>query len=78
MKGSDEEMILREEVKNFFAQKKNYDGNMHKAYEQILGKCTEVLRNKLKSRKYWEKYIKNQPIGILKTIKEINHNYQYS
>ena len=28
--------------------------------------------------KYWETYIKNQPIGILKAIKEITHNYQYS
>ena len=28
--------------------------------------------------KYWETNIKNQPIGIRKTIKEIMHNYQYS
>ena len=28
--------------------------------------------------KYWETNIKNHPIGIRKTIKEIMHNYQYS
>ena len=36
-------MILRNEAENQFVQ----NTNMHKAYAIILGKCMEVLNNKL-------------------------------
>ena len=45
---------------------------MHEAYALILGKFTEGLNNKLQARTYWEIDMKNQPIGILEAIKEIN------
>ena len=62
-------MILGEEVKNQFVRKTKYDDNMNKAYALILGQCAEGLKNILQTRKYWEKDVKNQPIGILKAIK---------
>ena len=40
--------------------------------------CTDGFKNTSQRGKYWETDIKNQPIGILKSIKEIIHNYQYS
>ena len=36
-KGPVEEMILKEEVNNWFVQNPNYNDNMHKAYALILG-----------------------------------------
>ena len=69
MKRSVEEMILREEVNNWFLLKAKYKENMNKAYVLILGQCGEVLKNKLQARKYWETDINNKPIGILKEIK---------
>ena len=53
-------------------------GNMNKSYVLILGQCGEVLKNKLQARKYWETDINNKPIVILKEIKSVTHNYQYS
>ena len=75
---SGEEMILREGVNNWFLPNTKYNDNMYKICAMILGQCTENLENKLQARKYWEPHIKNQPISILKAIKYITHNYQYS
>ena len=52
-KGSAEEIILREEVNNWFVWKTKYDDNMQKECALILGQCTEGLNNKLQARKYW-------------------------
>ena len=71
VKFSVEEIILREEVKNWFVKKTKDNANIHKSYAKILGQCTERLKKELQARKYWEVDIKIQPIGILKTIKEI-------
>ena len=51
VKGSLEEIILREEVKNWFVKKTKYDNNMHKAYALVLGQLTRGLKNELQTRK---------------------------
>ena len=51
VKGLFEEMILGEEVKNWFVRNKKDGDNMHKTYALILGQCTEGLNNKLHARK---------------------------
>ena len=67
-----------EEVKNWFIQKTKYYNNIYKAYALVLVRRNKGLKNKLQTGKYWEADKKNQPIGILKVLKEITHNYQYS
>ena len=62
-------MMLRKEVNNWFVKKTKHDKNIQKAYATILGKCTKGLDNKSQTEKNWETYVKNQPIGILKSVK---------
>ena len=69
MKGSVEEIILREEVNNWFIKKKKYGDNIHKEYVLVLVQHTEGLKNRLQAREYWETSIRNQLIRILKSIK---------
>ena len=47
-KYSGKEIILIEEVKNWFIQKMQYEKNMHKAYVLILEQCTEALQKNYK------------------------------
>ena len=53
-----------------------YDDNMHKSYALIFRTKHRRFKKKVQVRKYWEADIKNQPIGILKPIKEVTHKYQ--
>ena len=54
VKGLAKEIILRDEVNNFFVQKKEYNYNIHKAYELILGQCTQGLNEKYKQENIWK------------------------
>ena len=68
LKGSVEEIIMREEVNNWFILKTKFENYLHEEYGLISEQCTKLLKNKLQAKKYWESDIKDQPIGILKAI----------
>lgn len=54
---------------------RKYQENKVKAYALIYGQCTNGLKNRLESRKDWAN-IKNEPIKLLRAIKEVTHNFQ--
>ena len=70
-------IIWTQQVKDFTMRQAKYEDNMNKAYALIWGQCTIGLKNKLEARKDWKDF-KQDPIKLLKAIKEITHNYQDS
>ena len=71
-----DKMIIQAEVKQFVEHKAKYVDNMNKAYALILGQCTLGLKGKLEGRKDWANI--DDPIKLLRAIKELTHNYQDS
>ena len=91
LKGSnaeDEEVKLLENAQNQIKyktlldqaveRKNKYNENMHKAYEFLWEKCSRAMQNKIAGRRDFEEKILNDPINILKAIKEHSLNYQES
>ena len=66
LKGSDEEMVLREKVKNWFIRKTKYDENMHNSYAMILVQCTKLLRNKLQVKNIGKNISKTNQLVYLR------------
>ena len=65
MKVSVKEMILREEVKNWFLKRTKYDDNMHKTYALILGRCAEGLKKNYKRENIGKRISKTNQLVYL-------------
>mmetsp|Transcript_31752 Transcript_31752/g.77092 ORF Transcript_31752/g.77092 Transcript_31752/m.77092 type:complete len:178 (+) Transcript_31752:487-1020(+) len=57
-------------------KKKEYHDNKTKAYGLIWGRCSPSMQSALESREDFERGIKNDPIGLLKAIKQHALNYR--
>mmetsp|Transcript_31743 Transcript_31743/g.77083 ORF Transcript_31743/g.77083 Transcript_31743/m.77083 type:complete len:251 (+) Transcript_31743:108-860(+) len=57
-------------------RKKEYHDNKTKAYGLIWGRCSPSMQSALESREDFERGIKNDPIGLLKAIKQHALNYR--
>ena len=53
-----------------------YEQNIYKAYAFLWEKCTKSMQNKISSRRDFEEQIYNNPISLLRAIKEHSLNYQ--
>ena len=53
-----------------------YEQNIYKAYAFLWEKCAKNMQNKISSRRDFEDTIYNDPIALLKAIKEHSLNYQ--
>ncbi|KAI2502242.1 hypothetical protein MHU86_12214 [Fragilaria crotonensis] len=54
-----------------------YENNLTKAYALLWERCTKAMKNKIEARSDYE-LIRNDPIKLLKAIKEHALNYQES
>ena len=61
----------------FFKRQTQYITNKSNAHALIYGQCTLAVKNKLQARKDWDE-IEDDPIKLLKALREITHNYQDS
>jgi hypothetical protein len=53
-----------------------YENNKTKAYALLWERCTKAMKNKIESRTNFESKVENNPIELLKAIKEHALNYQ--
>ena len=72
------EIEFKELFNEYRRRVKTCEGNTIKAYGLLWERCSLGMKNKLLERKDFGTKIKNQPIELLKAIKEHAHNYQES
>jgi hypothetical protein len=53
-----------------------YENNKTKAHALLWERCTKAMKNKIESRTNFESKVENNPIELLKAIKEHALNYQ--
>ena len=53
-----------------------YENNKTKSYALLWERCTKAMKNKIESRTNFESKVENNPIELLKAIKEHALNYQ--
>ena len=66
---------FKSDYDNYRSRVQTYENNKTKAYALLWERCTKAMKNKLESRSDYDK-IKNDPILLLKAIKEHALNYQ--
>ena len=69
-------MEYKAEPDEALKRKKMYNDNLFKAYALIWERCAKAMQNKLLARSDYEDEIYNNPIKLLKAIKEHALNYQ--
>jgi hypothetical protein len=57
-------------------RKQSYENNKIKAYEIIWERCEKGMQVKIESRNDFEDNIKNNPIELLKALRQHSLNYQ--
>ena len=63
-------------VQKIIDREEKYGTNKVQAFSIIYGQCTKSLQNKLKERENWKNTIYNNPIELLKAIREYAYGYQ--
>ena len=51
-------------------RKETHEQNLHKAYAELLERCTMAMKAKLEARTTFESVVHNNPIMLIKAIKE--------
>jgi len=69
-------MEYKAELDEALKKKRMYNDNLFKAYSLIWERCAKEMQNKLLARSDYEDEIYNNPIKLLKAIKEHALNYQ--
>ena len=69
-------MKIRVDYDEFRKIIRTYTGNMTKSYALIWERCTKGMQNKIQTRTDFETNIENDPIELLKAVKEHALNYQ--
>ena len=67
-------LIFKMKVEKWMNREIQYNINKENAFALILGQCTDGVKNKLEKRLNWDD-IQDDPIELLKTLKEIVQNY---
>ncbi len=70
------EIEFKAEYDIFMKRELAYKSNKTKAYALFWERCTKGMENKIKARSEFESKIENNPIQLLKAIKEHALNYQ--
>ena len=71
-------MEFKSKFDAFLKRKQSYDNNQTKAYALLWERCTKGMKNKVEARLDYQSRIRNDPIELLKSIKEHALNYQES
>ena len=70
------ELLYKAELDKFNKLETNYEDNLTKAYGLIWEQCAQSMKNKIEARRDFESTIYDDPIELLKAIKEHATNYQ--
>ena len=72
------EMEYKAELNEALGRKRMYNDNLFKAYALIWERCAKAMQNKISARSDFETRIYNNPIELMRAIKEHALNYQES
>jgi hypothetical protein len=70
------ELEFKEEFSIFMKRKQSYENNKIKAYAIIWETCANGMQVKIESRNDFEDNIKNNPIELLKAVRQHSLSYQ--
>lgn len=70
------EMEFRAKFERYTIREETYNNNLTKAYAFLWERCSKAMKNKIEARKDFATKIKDDPIELLKAIKEHALNYQ--
>jgi hypothetical protein len=71
------ELEFKEEFAGYMKRKQGYENNRIKAYAILWERCAKGMQVKLEARSDFENSIKNNPIELLRTVKQHSfNNYQ--
>jgi hypothetical protein len=70
------ELEFKEEFFIFMKRKQSYENNKIKANAIIWERCAKRMQVKIESRNNFEDNIKNNPIELLKAVRQHSLNYQ--
>ena len=63
-------MIFKEELTRYASRLQQYEENLIKSYALIWERCSAAMKNKIANRTDFESEIYDNPIELLKAIKE--------
>ena len=69
-------LIYKAELDEAMKRKREYTNNMYKAYAEIWERCNKALKALIEARTDYNSTIYNDPVELLKAIKEHILNYQ--
>ena len=69
------ELEYKADLDEYMKRKRMYDNNLFKAYALIWERCAKEMQIKIVSRKDFEQQVYNDPIELLKAVKEHALNY---
>ena len=69
-------LVYKQEIKRHVNRKLDYLTNKIKAYGFLIEQCNKAMVAKIKQHTNFTSTILNNPIKLLKTIKEISLNYE--
>ena len=72
------EIEFKAELEEYLMRKRTYEDNLFKAFALIWERCAKAMQNNILARKDYQNQIYNNPINLLKAIKEHSLNYQES
>ena len=70
------EMIFKQELSRYSSRMTQYEDNLVKSYALIWERCSTAMKNKISNRRDFRNEIYDNPINLLKAIKEHALNYQ--
>ena len=70
------EMDYKAELDEYLRRKRLYESNLYKAYALLWERSAKAMQNRIMARSDFESRIYNDPIELLKAIKEHALNYQ--
>jgi hypothetical protein len=72
------ELEYKADLDEYIKRKRMFDSNLFKAYALIWERCAKAMQNKIVARTDYENQIYNDPIELLKAVKEHALNYEES
>ena len=69
-------MEYKAELDQAIKRTRTYEDNTYKAFALLWERCAKVMQNKLVSRSDYDSVVYNDPIALLRAIKEHSPNYQ--
>ena len=70
------ELQQKDELDEAMKRRQTYNDNLYKAYALLWERCAKSMQNKIQARKDYKTSIFNNPINLLKAIKQHSLNYQ--